>query len=53
MEPFGGASVPDLDKNPIIEIDIIYYSQEDFEKIKIELLTMGYYHNGNLAKEDC
>ena len=33
MEHIGSTSVPDLDSKPIIDIDIIYYHQGDFEKI--------------------
>ena len=44
--------MPDLDSKPIIDIDIIYYHQGDFEKIKAVLLTMGYYHNGNQGIEN-
>ena len=52
MEHIGSTSVPDLDSKPIIDIDIIYYHQGDFEKIKAGLLTMGYYHNGNQGIEN-
>ena len=52
MEHIGSTSVPDLDSKPIIDIDIIYYHQGDFEKIKARLLTMGYYHNGNQGIEN-
>lgn len=52
MEHIGSTSVLDLDSKPIIDIDIIYYHQGDFEKIKAELLTMGYYHNGNQGIEN-
>ena len=52
MEHIGSTSVPDLDSKPIIDIDIIYYHQGDFEKIKAVLLTMGYYHNGNQGIEN-
>jgi glycosyltransferase involved in cell wall biosynthesis len=34
MEHIGSTSVPDLDSKPIIDIDIIFDDQEDFEKIK-------------------
>ena len=37
---------------PIIDIDIIFDNQEDFEKIKGALLKMGYYHNGNQGIKD-
>lgn len=52
MEHIGSTSVTDLDSKPIIDIDIIYYHQGDFEKIKAGLLTMGYYHNGNQGIEN-
>ena len=52
MEHIGSTSVLDLDSKPIIDIDIIYYHQGDFEKIKAGLLTMGYYHNGNQGIEN-
>ncbi len=52
MEHIGSTSVPDLDSKSIIDIDIIYYHQDDFEKIKAGLLTMGYYHNGNQGIEN-
>ena len=41
-----------MDSKPIIDIDIIYSTQQDFEKIKFELEKIGYYHNGNQGIED-
>ena len=52
MEHIGSTSVPNLDSKPIIDIDIIFDNQEDFEKIKGALLKMGYYHNGNQGIKD-
>jgi GrpB-like predicted nucleotidyltransferase (UPF0157 family) len=52
IEHVGSTSVPNLDSKPIIDIDIIYSKQLDFEKIKLELLNLGYYHNGNQGIED-
>ena len=52
IEHIGSTSVPNLDAKPIIDIDIIYYNKEDFEKIKFGLETIGYYHNGNQGIED-
>ena len=52
IEHVGSTSVPNLDSKPIIDIDIIYSKQEDFEKIKSGLEKMGYYHNGNQGIED-
>ena len=52
IEHVGSTSVPNLDSKPIIDIDIIYYNQMDFEKIKLGLGKIGYYHNGNQGIED-
>ncbi|MES2652641.1 MAG: GrpB family protein [Bacteroidota bacterium] len=52
IEHVGSTSVPNLDSKPIIDIDIIYAVQLDFEKIKSELFKIGYYHNGNQGIED-
>ncbi|MFT4205081.1 MAG: GrpB family protein, partial [Chitinophagaceae bacterium] len=45
-------SVPNLDAKPIIDIDIIYSNQSEYEKIKLRLEKIGYYHNGNQGIED-
>jgi GrpB-like predicted nucleotidyltransferase (UPF0157 family) len=52
IEHVGSTSVPNLDSKPIIDIDIIYSKQLDFDKIKLGLLNLGYYHNGNQGIED-
>lgn len=52
IEHVGSTSVPNLDSKPIIDIDIIYSEQGDFEKIKSCLEKAGYYHNGNQGIED-
>jgi GrpB-like predicted nucleotidyltransferase (UPF0157 family) len=52
IEHVGSTSVPNLDSKPIIDIDIIYAKQLEFEKIKSELLKIGYFHNGNQGIED-
>jgi GrpB-like predicted nucleotidyltransferase (UPF0157 family) len=52
VEHIGSTSVPHLDSKPIIDIDIIYLKQQDFEKIKQGLEKIGYYHNGNQGIED-
>jgi GrpB-like predicted nucleotidyltransferase (UPF0157 family) len=52
IEHVGSTSVPHLDSKPIIDIDIIYYTHEDFEKIKLSLEKIGYYHNGNQGVKD-
>jgi GrpB-like predicted nucleotidyltransferase (UPF0157 family) len=52
IEHVGSTSVPNLDSKPIIDIDIIYSKQPDFEKIKFGLEKIGYYHNGNQGIDD-
>ncbi|WP_421828662.1 GrpB family protein [Larkinella sp.] len=52
IEHVGSTSVPYLDSKPIIDIDIIYSDTSDFEKIKIRLEQLGYYHNGNQGIQD-
>jgi GrpB-like predicted nucleotidyltransferase (UPF0157 family) len=52
MEHIGSTSVPNLDSKPIIDMDIIYSKMSDFDKIKIGLEKIGYYHNGNQGIED-
>jgi len=47
IEHVGSTSVPKLDSKPIIDIDIIYKDQAEFEQIKSGLIKIGYYHNGN------
>ncbi|MFT3946439.1 MAG: GrpB family protein [Agriterribacter sp.] len=52
IEHVGSTSVPNLDAKPIIDIDIIYSNQSEYEKIKLRLEKIGYYHNGNQGIED-
>lgn len=52
IEHVGSTSVPNLASKPIIDIDIIYYNQADFNKIRTGLENIGYYHNGNQGIED-
>ncbi len=47
IEHVGSTSVPALDSKPIIDIDIINNNESEFEAIKIGLINLGYYHNGN------
>ncbi len=47
IEHVGSTSVPELDAKDIIDIDIIYQDETDFEKIKAGLESLGYYHNGD------
>ncbi|MDX2069740.1 MAG: GrpB family protein [Haliscomenobacter sp.] len=51
IEHVGSTSVPQLDSKPIINIDIVYFVKSDFEKIKLGLEKIGYYHNGNQGLE--
>jgi GrpB-like predicted nucleotidyltransferase (UPF0157 family) len=52
IEHVGSTAVPGLAAKPIIDIDIIYRSNEAFEKIKEALCKSGYYHNGNQGIAD-
>ncbi len=47
IEHVGSTSVVGLAAKPIIDIDIVYWEDEDFEKIKNRLSNIGYYHNGD------
>lgn len=47
IEHIGSTSVVGLAAKPIIDIDIVYWEDDDFEKIKNRLSNIGYYHNGN------
>jgi len=47
IEHVGSTSIPQLDAKPIIDIDIIYNQESDFQTIKKHLESLGYYHNGN------
>lgn len=47
IEHIGGTAIKGLSAKPIIDLDIIHYHANEFEKIKIVLESAGYYHNGN------
>ncbi|MFK7770506.1 MAG: GrpB family protein [Saprospiraceae bacterium] len=47
IEHVGSTSVIGLAAKPIIDIDLIYYNDLDFPKIKSGLSEIGYFHNGN------
>lgn len=51
IQHVGSTSVPNLSSKPIIDIDIIFRKNDDFEKIKNSLEQLGYYHNGNQGIE--
>jgi len=52
IEHVGSTSVSNLDSKPVIDIDIIYVNQSDFEKIKSGLSKLGYDHHGNQGIEN-
>lgn len=52
IEHVGSTAVPGLDAKSIIDIDIIFYNENDFQLIKARLEKAGYYHNGNQGIED-
>ena len=52
IEHVGSTAVANLDAKPIIDIDIIYSKQPDFEIIKSRLENIRYYHNGNQGIEN-
>lgn len=47
IEHIGSTSVPNLAAKPIIDLDIIYDLDVDFDTIKQNLKKIGYYHNGD------
>jgi len=51
IEHVGSTAVPLLDAKDIIDIDVIYRFQSDFDKVKSGLLSIGYYHNGDQGIE--
>ncbi len=51
VEHVGSTSVPNLDAKPIIDIDVVYTDQADFDSIKLGLEKLGYFHNGNQGIE--
>ena len=51
IEHVGSTSVPELDSKNIIDIDIVYVNETEFERIKVGLIKIGYYHNGNQGIE--
>lgn len=52
IEHIGSTAVPGLDSKDIIDIDIIFEGESEFEKIKAGLIEIGYFHNGNQGIED-
>ncbi|MEA5459913.1 GrpB family protein [Arcicella sp. LKC2W] len=52
IEHIGSTSVPHLAAKHIIDIDVIYDRNTDFEAIKTRLESIGYFHNGNQGIEN-
>lgn len=52
IQHVGSTAVPELASKPIIDIDIIFQNESEFEKIKSALLSIGYFHNGNQGIKD-
>ena len=51
IEHVGSTSVPGLKSKPIIDIDIVIHSLDDFNEVKLRLGTIGYIHEGNQGLE--
>ena len=52
IEHVGSTAIPKLDAKPIIDIDIVYKTTNDFKNIKSALIALGYHHNGNQGIEN-
>ncbi|HAR84655.1 GrpB family protein [Clostridium sp. UBA4395] len=52
IEHVGSTSVEGLSAKPIIDIDVVMDSYDDFPEIKKRLEEAGYHHEGNLGIED-
>jgi GrpB-like predicted nucleotidyltransferase (UPF0157 family) len=47
IEQVGSTAVPNLASKAIIDIDIVYEKDTEFEAIKTRLINLGYFHNGD------
>jgi len=47
IEHVGSTAVPKLASKAIIDIDIVYEKDTEFEAIKTRLINLGYFHNGD------
>jgi GrpB-like predicted nucleotidyltransferase (UPF0157 family) len=47
IEHVGSTSIPHLAAKPIVDMDIVYDENIEFEAIKMGLENIGYFHNGN------
>ncbi|RXK62792.1 GrpB family protein [Lacibacter luteus] len=52
IEHIGSTAVPGLAAKPIIDLDIAFDNNTDFNNIKSKLELLGYYHNGNQGITD-
>jgi GrpB-like predicted nucleotidyltransferase (UPF0157 family) len=52
IEHVGSTSVQGMGAKPVIDIDLIYTSQQAFDIIKGNLESIGYFHNGDQGIED-
>ena len=52
IEHIGSTAIPNLAAKPIIDIDVVFDENTDFETIKRQLENIGYYHNGNQGIPD-
>jgi GrpB-like predicted nucleotidyltransferase (UPF0157 family) len=52
IEHVGSTSVPGLAAKPVIDMDIVIPSRNEFPVIAMRLATLGYQHRGNLGIED-
>ncbi|AQR94813.1 GrpB family protein [Clostridium saccharoperbutylacetonicum] len=48
IEHVGSTSVEGLAAKPIIDLDVIIESYDNFEEVKAQLESLGYYHEGDL-----
>lgn len=51
IEHIGSTAVPGMAAKPIIDIDVVYYADDDFQKIREALVALNYYHNGDQGIE--
>ncbi|MEM7573950.1 MAG: GrpB family protein [Bacteroidota bacterium] len=47
IEHIGSTAVPGLAAKPIIDLDLIFQTEEQFNLTKSALQALGYYHNGD------
>lgn len=52
IEHVGSTSVPQIAAKDIIDIDLIYIDEKEFEHINRVLVSLGYYHNGDQGIPD-